>query len=234
VLQVKTEERTREKKGPHIFFFFFFLPSSVFAMLLLWVLFCVGFCASAQSRAKALLQRMTLQEKISMLHGSKGPYVGQTAPNSRLGIPSLQMEDGPQGVADGVKNVTFVFVFSSLLKKTVKATAWPSALTIAQSWDLNLFGEFAGAMGRQQRAKGTGVLLGPMMNLARVAEGGERCFKKMEVFVFFLGIVFFFFFKKARLWEFLLNGDDGLRRKRLVEAVFLFWILLVLKKSSSF
>jgi beta-glucosidase len=129
-------------------------------MFLLLVLFSV--LAAAQSsptqRAKALLARMTLDQKITMLHGSNGPYVGQTAPIPELGIPALTMEDGPQGVADTVHG----------------ATAWPSAHTVAQSWDLALFRQFSGAMAKEQYVKGTGVMLGPMVNLARVAEGGRN------------------------------------------------------------
>lgn len=118
--------------------------------------------AKPRQRAQALLARMTLPQKINMLHPSAGSYAGQTAPIPELGIPSLTMQDGPQGVADGVK----------------WATAWPSELTVTQSWDLSLFRKYSAAMGQEQYIKGTGVMLGPMVNLARVAEGG-RVFEGM-------------------------------------------------------
>jgi len=46
---------------------------------------------------------MTLDEKFEMIHGTLGEYIGNTPSNQRLGIPSINLEDGPQGVADKVK-----------------------------------------------------------------------------------------------------------------------------------
>lgn len=53
-----------------------------------------------------------------MVHGWRGPYVGNVIPNKRLNIPILNLEDGPQGVADGI----------------LKQTCWPSALTVVATW----------------------------------------------------------------------------------------------------
>lgn len=63
-----------------------------------------------------------------MVHGYGGPYVGDVPANTARGIPPLNLEDGPQGVADGVTQVT----------------CWPSALTVVQSWNetaMNLYGQ---------------------------------------------------------------------------------------------
>ncbi len=38
---------------------------------------------------------MLLSEKIDMLHGMDGPYVGNIIGNKRLGIPAIKMGDGP-------------------------------------------------------------------------------------------------------------------------------------------
>lgn len=63
---------------------------------------------SPDQRAQALVAEMTLDEKLIMLHGPPaGPccqcttnascaYVGNIAPNSRLDIPPVTMNDGPQ------------------------------------------------------------------------------------------------------------------------------------------
>ena len=53
------------------------------------------------TRAKALLERMTLEEKLVMLHGDTNktgglPYVGNVPGNTRLKIPPLTLNDGPQ------------------------------------------------------------------------------------------------------------------------------------------
>ena len=46
-------------------------------------------------------------------------------------------------------------------------TAFPSAMTVASSWDVNLAAAFGQAVGREQFLKGTNVALGPGLNLAR-------------------------------------------------------------------
>eukprot|EP01121_Diplochlamys_sp_Union-15-3_P007931 TRINITY_DN205_c0_g1_i1.p1 TRINITY_DN205_c0_g1~~TRINITY_DN205_c0_g1_i1.p1 ORF type:complete len:679 (-),score=206.24 TRINITY_DN205_c0_g1_i1:112-2148(-) len=109
-------------------------------------------------RAKELLARMNLDEKLGLVHGYGGPYVGNVNANDRLKIPALHLEDGPQGVADGVNLVT----------------AWPSALTVVATWDGDLVNQYGAAMGREQRLKGTNVMLGPMINIARVPFGGRN------------------------------------------------------------
>ena len=48
-------------------------------------------------RADQLLAQMTLDEKIALLHGVAGPYIGYVPANTRLGIPALNLEDGPAG-----------------------------------------------------------------------------------------------------------------------------------------
>jgi len=93
---------------------------SLFSLLLLLLLESgQGNAATPRERAEALLAQMTLNEKLSMVRGYSGhPYVGFVEAVPRLNIPALTLEDGPQGVADGVHNVT----------------CWPSALTIVASW----------------------------------------------------------------------------------------------------
>ena len=48
-----------------------------------------------RKEAKELMHRMTLDEKIGMIHGAE---LFRTAPVERLGIPALTMSDGPMGV----------------------------------------------------------------------------------------------------------------------------------------
>src|SRR5215831_14335404 len=73
-------------------------------------------------RADLLLDQMTLDEKIAMVHGFSGPCVGNGTNNARLGIPALHLQDGPAGVADGVQGVT----------------ALPAPILLAATWDVGL------------------------------------------------------------------------------------------------
>ena len=113
------------------------------------------------AQAKATLALMTREQKFTMVHGVGGDYVGNT-PSITLSdgtvIPPLNLEDGPQGAADGLGQVT----------------AWPSALTVVQSWDPELMYQYGAAMGREQWLKGTNVMLGPGVNLARVPWCGRN------------------------------------------------------------
>eukprot|EP01052_Picozoa_sp_SAG31_P066071 SAG31_NODE_24879_length_472_cov_1.793566_1_plen_149_part_10 len=115
-----------------------------------------------------MLARMTWAEKIGLMGGcdDKGKpdclrpetSVGLTRAVPHLGIPALHLEDGPQGVGDFAIDVTM----------------WPSALTVASSFDADLIREYGAAQGREFREKGMSVMLGPGVNLARVPQNGRN------------------------------------------------------------
>jgi beta-glucosidase len=119
-----------------------------------------------QERAQELISAMTLEEKLVMVHGSDNSYggdviyVGWVPGNKRLGIPELRLNDGPQGYRDDLNPWT--------------TTAWPSALTVSQSWDADLFYQWGEAMGDEFYRKGANVQLGPGVNLARVPRNGRN------------------------------------------------------------
>eukprot|EP01124_Arcella_intermedia_P035261 TRINITY_DN8933_c0_g1_i1.p1 TRINITY_DN8933_c0_g1~~TRINITY_DN8933_c0_g1_i1.p1 ORF type:complete len:742 (-),score=99.26 TRINITY_DN8933_c0_g1_i1:33-2258(-) len=115
---------------------------------------------SPQDRAKALLAQMTQDEKIAMVGGVQGPYVGNVPANARLGIPAIKMNDGPQGFRDNAHPGT--------------TTQWPSGLTLAASWDPKLFFDWGVAMGEEFAGKGANVQLGPGVNVARVPVNGRN------------------------------------------------------------
>ena len=55
-----------------------------------------------------------------------------------------------------------------------QVTAWSCALGLAATWDEALVGEWAGAVAAEFRAKGANVILGPGVNVHRVARGGRN------------------------------------------------------------
>ena len=116
---------------------------------------------SPARRADLLIEKMTLEEKIVMVHGVspipiKG-YVGYVPPNLRLGIPALTLADGRAGVGNDAKDITLL----------------PAPIAVASSWDLGLIHQYGKVLGQEQWAKGTNVELGPSIDVVRVPEWGR-------------------------------------------------------------
>jgi beta-glucosidase len=93
-------------------------------------------------RANKLIEQMTLDEKVAMCHGDVlTGYIGGVKGNKRLGIPQLNLNDGPQGFR-GPK---------------ATSTAFPSGLSIAASWDVETSYNWGAAMGTEFWNKGANV-----------------------------------------------------------------------------
>ncbi|MHB1935527.1 MAG: beta-glucosidase family protein [Acidobacteriaceae bacterium] len=114
-----------------------------------------------EQRADLLLRAMTLDEKITMVHGvDPRPiqgYVGFVPTNTRLGIPSLRLADGRAGVGNGARDVTLL----------------PAPIAAAASWDTTLLHAFGEVLGNEQWRKGTNVSLAPSIDVVRVPEWGR-------------------------------------------------------------
>ncbi len=109
------------------------------------------------ARVDALIARMTLEEKIQLLHGeNRRGFIGYVPAIPRLGIPELALTDGPAGVRHG------------------PGTAFPAPVALAATWDRSLAHEYGAALGAETKAKGQNILLGPMVNIVRVPEGGRN------------------------------------------------------------
>lgn len=116
----------------------------------------------AVARAKAIVAKMTLDEKITELHGIHTPTEFRIVPGiPRLGIPPLQMTNGPAGVGPGGAG------------PQKKATALPSPLGLAATWDPGLAFEYGKIAGEETRQTGNTLLEGPDVNIARVPQGGR-------------------------------------------------------------
>jgi beta-glucosidase len=120
--------------------------------------------AILQDKARQLRSNLTLEEKISLVHGvdygKKDSYIGNVPAIPRLGIPPVHMNDGPQG-------------FRAVLHPGT-STAWPCALSMAATWDEELVYQWGQAMAVEFRNKGANVLLGPGVNVARVPQNGRN------------------------------------------------------------
>ena len=80
----------------------------------------------------------------------------------RLGLPALQETDGPLGVANPGE-----------IRRGDTATAMPSNIALAATWDLALARRQGESVGAEARAKGFNVLLGGAANLIRDPRGGR-------------------------------------------------------------
>ncbi len=108
-------------------------------------------------RVAALVDQMTLDEKIQMVHGRQpSDATGYIPPISRLDIPELQLTDGPLGI-----------------RSQGAATAFPAAIAMAATWDPNLARDQGVALGTEAKAKGQDVLLAPGLNIDRVPLNGR-------------------------------------------------------------
>jgi beta-glucosidase len=109
-----------------------------------------------EARVEKILSQLTLDEKISMLAGD-GIDGMSTVAIPRLGIPKLIMADGPQGIrAHG------------------PACSFPSGIALAATWDTKLAFRYGEALGREARARGIHIQLGPGVNIARTPLNGRN------------------------------------------------------------
>ena len=126
---------------------------------------------SPDQRADLVIKELTLDEKISLLHGG-GLSFFSTAPSEsnggagytnsipRLGIPAIQMADSAYGVTLG----SFKGRYS---------TALPNNLGAASSWDTDAAFEYGALIGRELRDQGYNMTLGGGVNLPREPRNGR-------------------------------------------------------------
>jgi beta-glucosidase len=141
---------------------------------------------SPDKRADMVMEQMTLDEKLSLLHGGGGGFGGPGGPGgpvvapggppaaasrslggagfipgiARLGIPDLQMADAAVGVTRGASRSRY-------------STALPSALSEASSWDPKVAYEYGALIGRELRDQGFTMSLGGGVNLTREPRNGR-------------------------------------------------------------
>lgn len=119
---------------------------------------------------KDIIDKMKLEEKAALLSG-KGEW--QTWEFERLGIPSMYCSDGPNGVRRQAGAGDHLGLNPSL-----PATCFPTAATVANSWDPELGEEIGRALGEEARVQGVHVLLGPGLNIKR----SPLCGRNFEYF----------------------------------------------------
>ena len=111
-----------------------------------------------KDRAAEVVKQMTLDEKIAYIAGHDSLYI-RAIP--RLGLPAVRMADGPQGV-----------------RNNTKSTLYPSGVAAAATWDRDLIHKMGISLGKDSRARGVHILLGPGANIYR----SPLCGRNFEYF----------------------------------------------------
>jgi beta-glucosidase len=129
---------------------------------------------SPDDRAALVLKELTLDEKITLIHGEglagmtplgsrrgeSNGGVGFTAGIPRLGIPGIDMSDAAYGVRSSGENGRY-------------STALPANVGAAASWDVDTAYEYGKLIGTELRAQGFNMTLGGGTNLTREPRNGR-------------------------------------------------------------
>src|SRR5215212_10192181 len=123
--------------------------------------------ADSEARIDALLGKLTVAEKVSLLAGSS---MWLSTPVERLGIPSIKVSDGPNGARGG----------GSFAGGNVTSACFPVGIALAASWNTDLVEQIGQALGQETKSKGAHLLLAPTVNIHRSPLNGRNfeCFSE--------------------------------------------------------
>lgn len=117
-----------------------------------------------------IIEKMTIEEKAAFLSG-RGEWNTRDIP--RLNIPSIFCADGPHGIRKQAGAGDHLG-----LNESLPATCFPTAATIANSWDVDLGREIGEVLGEEASVLDVQVLLGPGLNIKR----SPLCGRNFEYF----------------------------------------------------
>lgn len=124
-----------------------------------------------RERAKELTGRLTLEEKIGMIHGAQ---LFQTAGVKRLQIPPLKMSDGPMGVRQEFEPDSW----KEAGQNDDYVTYLPCNSALSATWNRALAHDMGSVLGEEARGRGKDVILAPGINLKR----SPLCGRNFEYF----------------------------------------------------
>ena len=119
---------------------------------------------------ESIIGKMTLEEKALMMSGKN---TWQTVDFEKYGIPSMTMSDGPHGLRRQAGAGDHLGLNASL-----PATCFPTAATVANSWDEELGEEIGAALAEEAATMDVNVILGPGLNIKR----SPLCGRNFEYF----------------------------------------------------
>lgn len=122
---------------------------------------------SIEARIEDALERMTLEEKIAMIHAQSN-FTTPGVP--RLGIPEIMMTDGPHGVNKELEWNGW----GSAGWTNDASTAFPAMTCLAATFNPELSLKYGQAIGEEARYRKKDVLLAPALNIYRTPANGRN------------------------------------------------------------
>ena len=127
---------------------------------------------SKELKYAELIGKMTLEEKASLTSG-KDFWQSMDIKRDDIDIPNMFLADGPHGIRRQVAAADHLG-----LNPSANATCFPTAVTMANSWNDELGEEMAKCLGKEAVSQDVNVLLGPGTNMKR----NPRCGRNFEYF----------------------------------------------------
>ena len=122
---------------------------------------------SIEARVEDALSRMTLEEKVKILH-AQSKFSSAGVP--RLGIPELWTTDGPHGIRPEVKWDEW----DQAGWTNDSITAFPALTCLAATWSDEMSALYGKSIGEEARYREKDVLLGPGVNIYRTPLCGRN------------------------------------------------------------
>ena len=119
-----------------------------------------------EDRITEIMSKMTLEEKVAMLHG-KHMFSSEGVPSQ--GIADIEYADGPFGIREEMEPHSW----NSIHLDTDSATFFPTGSALAATWSDELAREYGKGMSIEARLRGKDMILGPAINIQRVPTGGR-------------------------------------------------------------
>ena len=153
------------KKNYLLVIFFFAIPFLSIAQKILSVY--LDESKSIEERVEDALSRMTLEEKIAMIH-AQSKFSTPGCP--RLGIPEIWMSDGPHGVRMEILWDSWGHAGWT----NDSCVAFPALTCLAATFNPALSFEYGNALGEESRFRKKDVILGPGVNIYRTPLNGRN------------------------------------------------------------
>jgi len=122
-----------------------------------------------EKEIEKLVKKLTLDEKIAMIHGAS---LFRSGAVERLGIPAIETSDGPMGVRAEFMDDRWIPAGN----QDDMASYLPSNSALASTWNTELAYDMGYVLGAEARGRGKDVILAPGINIKR----DPRCGRNFE------------------------------------------------------